>query len=147
MQTIQQERAKHAIETIRGDIEQLDEKKKKEYRAAARGLGSMVLSSGLGQAAAFYCSRGDQKIHKKLYDLLSSWLSRKDMPYENQELLEGITQGDLDHSLAAPAEALMYLQWVSMFASALIRPATRPGHPTAESNEAPETGEEQVEVN
>ncbi len=146
MQTIQQERAGHALKGVNDGLEGLSEKEKREYRAAARGLGPMVLSNGLGQAAAFYCSRAD-KTHVKLYALLSEWLTESQMPYrEKPNLLEGITEGNMDQYLTAQAEALLYLHWVSMFATALIRTESNPGRAAGDSDESPAPDAEEGKV-
>lgn len=110
LQTIEQARAKHALDWAKNGV---DEK----TSSAANSLPAMILMNGLGQAAAFYKSKGGEQ--GKLYTLLSDWLCAEGKPYAGQpDLLTGITTQDMHKYRVAQAEALAYLQWVKKFAKA-----------------------------
>jgi CRISPR-associated protein Cmr5 len=120
MQTIQQLRAKFALTAVEQAAKMLvEEKSKKEYKSYASALPFMIHANGLGQAAAFYRSKGDT--HQELYILLSGWLTGEGQPLQgHKDLLAGITQSDMHTYLAAQAEAMAFLEWVKRFADALI---------------------------
>lgn len=117
MQTIQQERAKYALEKVQQSIE--NGINQKEYKSYASGLPAMIHMNGLGQAAAFYRSKGGT--HKVLYDLLSGWLTGEQQPFHAYEdLLEGITNSDMATYQLAQAEAQALMDWVKKFAKAFM---------------------------
>ena len=130
-QTQQQKRAAYALKKVNAILEEIKKelgdvsqeqlsKKSVEFKSQASSLPPMILMNGLGQTAAFYFSRGG--IHKKLYDLLSEWLTMKDQPYEGKtDLKAGITEMGMTDYLIAQAEALLLLDWVKKFANAFVR--------------------------
>ena len=119
MQMLQQERAKYALEQVQAAVHNSDFNGK-EFKSYAAGLPAMIQMNGLGQAAAFYFSQG--KTYRKLYEILSGWLTRADQPYAGQtDLLAGITQQDMHDYRVAQAEALLLLDWVKKFAKAYVR--------------------------
>lgn len=120
MQTIQQERAKYALEQVQAAA------KSSEFLSYASAMPAMIVMNGLGQTAAFYRSKGTEKNAKgkaylELYKLLSDWLKKEGNPYEEKELLEGITQCNMQSYLLAQAEALALLDWVKKFAKAYMK--------------------------
>ena len=123
MQTIQQERAKFALERV---LRASNDPKvnKKEYKSYAHALPAMIHMNGLGQAAAFYKAKGG--MHQKLYELLSEWLTGDDQPYRqpegrsNWDLLKGITENDMHDYRLAQAEAQALMDWVKKFSSAYM---------------------------
>jgi CRISPR-associated protein Cmr5 len=118
MQTMQQKRAKYALEKVES-ARKLNVKQQKEYKSYASGFPAMIQMNGLGQAAAFYFSQGGT--HKILYDLLSGWLTQPDQPYAGiRDLLHGVTQRDMHAYRLAQAEALALLEWVKQFAKAYM---------------------------
>jgi CRISPR-associated protein Cmr5 len=116
MQTLQQQRARYALEQIQQAVKQ--GVNQKEFKSYASGFPAMIQQNGLGQAAAFYRSQGGT--YGRLYDLLSGWLRRTDQPYAGQDLLEGITHQDMHAYRVAQAEALLLLDWVKKFAKAYM---------------------------
>lgn len=131
MQTIQQERAKEALEAVEKVVARVNKKeendliKASEYVSYASAFPAMIKTNGLGQAAAFYCSKGkgsDSKAHAydALYKTLSDWLGKQGQPYENLDLIKGITSKDMPFYMQAQAEALMFLDWVKKFAKAYM---------------------------
>lgn len=110
-QTIEQRRAQRALQWAQaGRID-------KETKGAAESFAPLILMSGLGQAAAFYKSKGPN--HRRLYDLLSEWLCAARQPFsESNDLLQGLVAADQRTYRAAQAEALAFLQWVKKFAKA-----------------------------
>jgi CRISPR-associated protein Cmr5 len=119
MQTIQQQRAKFALKRVQEAANKLTEKEQKEYKSYASALPAMIHINGLGQAAAFYKSKGDT--HKWLYDLLSEWLIKPNQPYAAyDDLIVGITEADMHHYRLAQAEAQALMDWVKKFAKATM---------------------------
>lgn len=116
MQTIQQERAKYALEQVQAAA------KSSEFLSYASAMPAMIVMNGLGQTAAFYYSKGAKnKAYLDLYNLLSGWLKQEGNPYDGKELLEGITQCNMQSYLLAQAEALALLDWVKKFAKAYMK--------------------------
>lgn len=119
MQALQQQRARFALDQVKDALKNSDEKARKEFKSQAESFPAMIRMNGLGQAAAFYLSKGGA--HKKLYCLLSAWLTRSDQPFhEHKDLLEGITEKDMHAYRLAQAEALLLLDWVKKFAKAFV---------------------------
>ncbi|WP_077732700.1 type III-B CRISPR module-associated protein Cmr5 [Methylocaldum sp. 14B] len=118
VQTIEQQRAAFALEWATGaNPGQCGGRISMELKSAAESFPSLILKNGLGQAAAFYKSKDDN--HKKLYKLLSDWLTGPGQAYAGQDdLLVGITRGAQYTYRAAQAEALAFLLWVKKFVKA-----------------------------
>jgi CRISPR-associated protein Cmr5 len=124
MQTMQQKRAKHALTAVRAAAHdpRLD---KDEYKSHAAALPAMIHINGLGQAAAFYRSKGGA--HGRLYQLLSDWLTGKAQPYAAcDDLLQGIVEGDMHSYRLAQAEAQALMDWVVKFAKAYLGGEDKP---------------------
>jgi len=116
-QTIQQQRAKYALEKVQEAAKQSS--LHKEYKSYASTLPAMIHMNGLGQAAAFFCSK--TKTHKMLYQLLSDWLCEEGQPYAGcDNLLDGITTQDMHTYRLAQAEAQALMDWVKKFAKAFM---------------------------
>lgn len=145
MQTIQQQRAAYALKSIANDAKDIkheDPKRRinaEEYRSHAAALPAMIHINGLGQAAAFYRSKGGS--HERLYRLLSAWLCAKaktgdktldalsgrgGVYPEHADLLEAITSEDMHRYRLAQAESQALMDWVVKFAKAHMVPAPRP---------------------
>lgn len=119
MQTIQQQRAEFALEKVEGFLRgNSNGKEQKEYKSYASSLPSMIHNNGLGQAAAFYKSKGGR--HEDLYKLLSEWLKKEGQPFQGKELLKGITTSNMETYQRAQAEAQALIIWVKQFSKALI---------------------------
>ncbi len=117
MKLIQQERAKFALERIQKAI--MDPSvNQKEYGSYAANLPAMIHTNGLGQAAAFFKSKGGT--HERLYQLLSDWLGKENQPFAGKQLLEGITTSDMQTYRLAQAEAQALMDWVKKFAKAYM---------------------------
>ena len=116
-QTMQQKRAAFALNRIREDLKEVD---KQKYKSHAAALPFMIHANGLGQAAAFYYSKGEkEREHRRLYRLLSDWLTNDQTGlFKTGDLLECITQTDMHTYLAAQAEAMKFMEWVKSFAAA-----------------------------
>lgn len=135
MQTIQQQRAAHALKAVEAVNDRIkaiaegndrDKIKASEYKSYASGFPAMIQMNGLGQAAAFYRSKGAGKDSKAqayltLYNTLSNWLREPGQPYQrHDDLLRGITHENMQTYMLAQAEALALLDWVKKFAKAYM---------------------------
>ncbi|MFZ1389065.1 MAG: type III-B CRISPR module-associated protein Cmr5 [Thiolinea sp.] len=123
MQTIQQQRAAYALTAVEAAKASLENSS--EYKSYASGFPAMIQMNGLGQAAAFYRSKGvgrDSKAqaYLTLYNTLSNWLREPGQPYQDQDLLNGITRENMQTYMLAQAEALALLDWVKKFAKAYM---------------------------
>lgn len=151
-QTIQQQRAKYAMERVLKAAK--DKNIHSEYKSYASNLPAMIHTNGLGQAAAFF--RAKSALHKKytdrnqkekayslLYQTLSDWLCSNEgelsvdpmprQPYSDRnDLLEGITKDDMHAYRLAQAEAQALMDWVKKFAKAFMVDESSPdeGAPT-----------------
>lgn len=132
MQTIQQQRAKYALKKVQSAASN-PRIGHKEFKSYASNLPAMIHMNGLGQAAAFFKSKGNSSAeHAELYNILSNWLCSHDndpvvqqamptQPYSNCEnLLEGITTQDMHQYRLAQAEAQAFMDWVKKFAKAFM---------------------------
>lgn len=115
MQALQQQRAAFALKQVKAALADANISAK-EFKSQAESFPAMIRMNGLGQAAAFYFSKGGA--HGKLYKLLSDWLKESAQPYEDKDLLERIATGDMHAYRLAQAEALLLLDWVKKFAKA-----------------------------
>lgn len=122
MQTMQQLRAKYALEKVQAAYANSNTKKD-EFPRYCLGFPSMIHQNGLGAAAAFYYSK--EGTHRQVYDILSEWLTKEDQPYNaaplhegKKDLLKGITQGSMEQYRLAQAEAQALMYWVKTFAKA-----------------------------
>lgn len=118
MQTIQQQRAKYALKRVQ-DAAHDSKVDKAEYKSYASALPAMIHMNGLGQAAAFYKSKGET--HEMIYDLLSGWLTQANQPYSNnKDLIAAIAENDMHRYRLAQAEAQALMDWVKKFAKAYM---------------------------
>jgi len=123
VQSIQQQRAKYALQQVTEAIERQGEEKinQKEYKSYASSLPAMIHMNGLGQAAAFFRSKGTDSTHFILYQLLSNWLTQEGQPYDDyQDLLEAITESDMALYRLAQIEAQALMSWVKKFAKTFM---------------------------
>lgn len=118
MKLMQQERAKFALEHVE-KARNNPGTNQKEYLSYAANLPAMIHTNGLGQAAAFFKSKGGT--HEQLYQLLSEWLTNDDQPLSDyDDLLEGIVDSDMQTYRLAQAEAQALMDWVKKFAKAFM---------------------------
>jgi len=117
--TIEQERAQYALEKVKKITAN-----QKEYKSCATQFPVMIQQNGLGQACAFYLSKGGA--HEDLYKTLAGWLCKENQVYkgykkgDKNELLEAITLSDQQKYRIAQAEAQALLFWVAKFAKAYL---------------------------
>jgi CRISPR-associated protein Cmr5 len=125
MQTIQQQRAAHALSAVNtalkreNGIVHLSAKQAKEFRSYVCAMPAMIHMNGLGQAAAFYRSKKSDDMHRKVYALLSDWLCAGSRPYADYpDLLDGITASGRAQYQLAQAETQAFMSWVVKFTKA-----------------------------
>lgn len=130
-QTIQQQRAKYAMDEITALTKKLSPEQQKIFVAYAHSLPAMIHSNGLGQSMAFCKSKGsasglNEKEDKKrsynaLYNIISDWLIQPTQIYSGcANVLSGITSKDMQSYQLAQVETLELLSWVKKFAAALL---------------------------
>lgn len=122
-QTLQQQRAKHALDAVQGMKKQVDNKKQESSKLKARTseLPFMIHASGLGQAAAFFKSKQEKDGYDVVFAALQSWLTRPGQIFAGKpDLMAAITQCDMRTYRVAQAEAMQYMDWVKKFASAYL---------------------------
>lgn len=118
MQTLQQERAKHALGKVKNLVPLNDGDK---LKSRASELPFMIHANGLGQAVAFFKSKKDKDGYDKLFLLLQSWLTQPNRPFAGQtDLMQAITETDLNTYRVAQAESIQYMDWVKKFAKAYL---------------------------
>jgi CRISPR-associated protein Cmr5 len=119
--TLQQRRAHFALTRIKKLAVELTKDTQKEFNSYASAMPFMIHANGLGQTAAFYRRKGPEHTYYRLYKLLGDWLSQPDQPFADKtDLLDGITQSDMNAYLAAQTEAMLFLDWVKKLASAFL---------------------------
>ena len=120
MQTLQQQRAKHALDQVKSWVD-LKADSKLKLKARCSELPFMIHANGLGQAAAFFKSKKDKDGYNVVFAALQSWLLQTGRPFEKKnDLMQAIVEGDLHAYRMAQAEAMQYMDWVKKFASAYL---------------------------
>lgn len=143
LQTIAQQRAKHALSQIESYIEKLHAKvetpqnknlsdKEKmaltfklqgELLSYINSMGPMILMSGFGQTCAFYLSKKKDE-HQSALAMVADWLESGDRIYANlpqKTLIDKIVVNDAITYQLAQIEALAYLDWLKKFAKAFLK--------------------------
>jgi len=120
--SIQQQRAKFALERIQKLPIKLKPNEQVEFISYASGLPAMIHMNGLGQAMAFCKLKSkERESYGQLYQLVSDWLCETNQPYQGQtDVLTGITQLDMAHYQLAQAESLVLMSWVKKFSKAFL---------------------------
>lgn len=117
MQTLDQLRAKHAWERVRGST--------KEYGNLAKSMPALIMSNGLMQTLAFLKGK-DRPEHDRLLKDILSWLSDKSckvLPEGAQEFKSAMAELAKCDSMKyqrATEEALGILRWIRHLASAVL---------------------------
>jgi len=114
LQTISQERAKHALAAVEDWTEKnkTDASVQKELKSYVVGMPAMILMSGFGQTCAFY--KGNNKgNHEVVLQALQNWLNKGD-------IISFITKSSAQEYQLAEAESLEYLNWLKKFARAYL---------------------------
>jgi CRISPR-associated protein Cmr5 len=132
-QTIQQKRAKYALERVTALTKQhhFSEEQQKNFVSYANCLPAMIHSNGLGQAMAFYKAKGStqglaenddkKRSYNALYKIVSDWLCQSPQVYTGcSSVLVGITTKDMQSYQLAQAEAVVLMSWVKKFAKAFL---------------------------
>ena len=133
-QSLEQKRAKLAWSQVE-KIEGKSGTYQKQYRARARGLPAMIMTSGLGQTLAFLLSKNEPGQREPNADgavalHLAEWLLSKDSPLpwpkaggrgQPEALLCLIQERSSIEYRQAAREALEFATWLKRFASARLQ--------------------------
>lgn len=123
VQTMEQQRASFALKAVEG-FQQLDKTRQAELRRYITQLPALIHMNGLGQALAFFRSKGQHSAHEEVYLCLGQWLCQEPdgrvFDGKEPDLLKAITSTDLFNYMAAQNEALAVLEWLKKFAVALL---------------------------
>lgn len=114
-QSLEQKRAQHAWE-LTADAPS------DEYLSLVRGAAATIMTSGLGQAIAFWISK-DEDAHAQVADALAKWLLRdhgeyRDTSPNRRNVLDVIRTCDSVTYRQYTSEAMAFLQWLKRFAEA-----------------------------
>lgn len=121
--TLDQQRAAFAWECASAGMEAGF---RKEYKALAKGAPSLIMTSGLMPALAFY--KGKEQAHRTLLDDVIRWLAGR---IWNQQMgpgqgvqtfapfMAGLHDADSQTYLRATDEALEILKWIRQFVDAV----------------------------
>lgn len=121
VQHIQQERAAYALQQVQSYVDQIATAERKKFKSRASELPFMIHANGLGQALAFFKSKGNKDGYNYLYQILEGWLIQADRPFAGYEsALTGVTQCDRAVYLSAQAESILLMNWVKQFAAAFM---------------------------
>ena len=129
-QTLQQQRAKHALVYVKEAKQKYQENKELEEKfvATAKDIPASIRINGLGQAMASLQAQAKSNQEDPLlsiFNALQGWLCRDkpEAPYRSTfpDLMRSIVEGDRASYLFAQAEALAYLEWYKKFAVAFTK--------------------------
>ncbi|WP_022854427.1 type III-B CRISPR module-associated protein Cmr5 [Thermodesulfatator atlanticus] len=119
---LEQQRAREASLAV---AEAKEKTKFSEYVSLVKKFPALVVRNGLGPAVAFLLSKGKGKnrnSHALLARQLEDWLCRKapHSPFKGKDLslIEAIAKGSSQEYLMVSREALAYLKWLKLLASA-----------------------------
>jgi len=118
IQTIAQQRAKHALKSVTPTWQALAEKDQKELKSYVVGFPAMILMSGFGQTCAFYKSKGGN--HDKALAVLADWLKQQKV-FSSDDIMHEIVHCDAKKYQLAQAESLEYLNWLKKFTKAYLQ--------------------------
>jgi CRISPR-associated protein Cmr5 len=128
-QTLEQQRALYALQTIQSHTTDADTDKSR-YATLVRSLPSMVLQNGLGQALAYLLADAGGARGKpagRLYAELEQWLAgdvaagRPEPVYKrNSDLIEVLMAGSRSQYQRAQVTSLALLAWMRKFADAYL---------------------------
>lgn len=115
MRSLEQERAKLAWACV-SEMRQGDKKRQSEYRSYVRRLPSLILTSGLPNALAFY--RAKKGVHETVYKHLNDWFRSSECPIAlEKDLLEWLVEeASTLQAFRATEEVLLLLGWLKRFA-------------------------------
>ena len=123
VQTMAQQRAQFALQAIE-EYCGLDKTRQSELQRVITQIPALIHMNGLGQALAFYRTKGKDSSHEMIYQLLSKWLCRNTagrvFDGTQTDLLKAITSADMFQYMAAQNEAQALLEWLKKFATALL---------------------------
>lgn len=126
--TLEQKRANFAMKAIK---EQQEKKNTaKDYATKVRGLSTMVLQNGLGQALAYLLADANGERSKpsyKVYTLLNDWLvgAADELHPErvytvSDDLIDALMSGSRQDYQRAQQATLALLAWMHKFADAYL---------------------------
>jgi CRISPR-associated protein Cmr5 len=125
MSTLEQERAKFALERIDAVVQA--KKDLAKFKTQLVKLPARLHSNGLGQTVAFYLATGEGKPEVEICRWLETWLSRERNVYPAGKLIHCITGSALPEGAdaeakyrEASAEARALAVWLKRFAEAFI---------------------------
>lgn len=128
-QTLEQKRAKYALEEILKINNETNESFKKKYAPFVRRTPTRILNNGLGQALAFLLSKANkEKAAKRFYDQLQSWICGvEDDSYpmriyidNSPNLIQQLMANGRREYVLAQTEVLALLDWMKKFADAYL---------------------------
>ena len=118
--TIEQRRAAHALEFVKG-LEAEGSHKYGKFRSYVSRLPAIIVMNGLGQAMATELA-SKEKGHDKLFNAVEEWLLKEVNAYpESSDLMKAITTHSQDEYIRSQAEALAYLVWLKKFSQAYLK--------------------------
>ena len=119
-QTLEQKRAKHALNCIDEIIKKNQLKEK--YSTFVSRMPTMILNNGLGQALAFLLSKSENKedAAKTFYNQLQAWLCGSDGIYPEGNLIRLLMDNDRKKYIHAQSETLALLNWMKKFSDAYL---------------------------
>jgi CRISPR-associated protein Cmr5 len=125
-QTTEQKRAHRGMQCV-GEVKKIGGDTEREYRSLTSSAPAYVQSNGLGQALAFWRSKGWDKGkpkdngHSRLYNHLSQWVCEQmgwDEKAKPDGLLGWLVEKNTDDYRRATTEAQAFLVWLKRFAEA-----------------------------
>lgn len=122
MQLITQQRADFSLRIL-NNAKELPVEDQKQIRTVANSIPAQIQRTGLGQTLAFALSKKDKADGKGwafFHNLLQKWICEERKLYQGRDLMNSLTQGDMQQYQQAQAEALALLIWTRKFARAML---------------------------
>ncbi|UJG42175.1 MAG: type III-B CRISPR module-associated protein Cmr5 [Candidatus Heimdallarchaeum aukensis] len=120
------DRAKFALASINEVIDD-DEINNSSFLSYVKSLPATIVMNGLGQAIAMELAsatpkpdNGDKKAHKKIVDIIETWLKKVNIFTDSNDLIYNITNATQDEYILAQIETLEFLGWLKKLAQAKV---------------------------
>ena len=122
--SLEQRRAKYALDTVKKREQEFGEesKKRERYLNRVKSLPATIIMCGLGQTVATLFAAGiKDNPDKMLYKDLENWLcDQEGTIFQEKNLMKAIVNSDRKKYIQAQAEALKLLEWLKKLATAYL---------------------------
>lgn len=122
LNTIENGRAAYAYAKVK-EIAEKDSKEKSSYRSRVLDLPMMIKVNGFANAIAFYYAKKKDASYLWVYMHIQEWLQKEGYLPAKKELMEAITEINMDTYRLMTNETMALAAWMKRFAEGMIESA------------------------